>query len=84
MTHRITIGDVAARFGVSRARVRQLDDRLRPRRDEAGFRVYELAAVECVEAERRAAAERLSEERRPRAHELADGPGQPFQRMDRR
>ena len=81
---RITIGDVAARFGVSRPRVRQLDDRLRPRRDEAGFRVYEFAAVERVEAERCAAAERLSEERRQRAHELAGGPGQPFQRMDRR
>jgi hypothetical protein len=44
--------------------------------------VYEAAAVERVEAERRAAAERLSEARSQRAHELAGGPGRPFQRRD--
>ncbi len=79
---RLTVGAVARVLGVSRPRVRQLDDRLRPRRDEAGFRVYEAAAVERVEAERRAAAERLSEARSQRAHELAGGPGRPFQRRD--
>lgn len=47
--------EVARILGVSRQRMYQLDDQLRPARDARGRRVYDLAAVEEFVAARAAA-----------------------------
>lgn len=56
----LTLADVRRRLGLSRARVIQLDEILRPTRGAGGYRFYDAARVEALAAERRTAAERRS------------------------
>lgn len=49
----LTVGDVARWFGVTTARVHQLDDKLTPTRCGCGKRLYDPAIVERVAEERR-------------------------------
>lgn len=64
MTDRpITTAIVARRFGVTPARVKQLDPVLKPRRTETNVRIYDPEIVDAVEAERRTAADQRARQR---------------------
>lgn len=52
---KLTVSQVAARLGVSRARIHQLDVELTPRRCPCGTRLYDPSAVAAYEIRRAAA-----------------------------
>lgn len=62
----MTTADVAARLGVSRARVHQLDPELRPERCACGARRYDERTVAAYEVKREQDREALSAARRKR------------------
>jgi DNA-binding transcriptional MerR regulator len=53
----VTSGEAARRLGISRARLVQLDNVLNPRRSETGQRIYDVSAIERLDAERTTAKE---------------------------
>jgi hypothetical protein len=62
--------DVALRLGITRQRVVQLDDVLRPERCACGVRCYDPAAVAAYEAQREVDRAALSRARSARMREL--------------
>jgi hypothetical protein len=69
---KLTVSQVAARLGVSRARIHQLDVELTPRRCACGARIYDPSAVAAYEQRRAAAREALSAARSERMRAMRD------------